>query len=395
MACHSIRRFWRSGSGFFFSFLILFALPALGNGDFLSLQRRVVEVFEENRDAVVRVKGAFEGVSESGDRDITLKIGTGFFISREGHILANATRTQGASRIWVEHRGVDYAAEYLGGDSVNNIALLRLVALPEAFSVIRMGESMDLPKIGSTAVAISHYLDFDAAPNIGLVQTHARRYGNSIFPTTFLRISIPNDLGEGGSPILDLNGRLIGMMIAALPDIRASFALPTRAVSRIRDDLLFEGEVKYSWIGIEVKPEVDFETGRVIVNAVMEGTPAANAGIREGDALLRLGEFEIERVEDYPNASFFVRPGEFVSVAIMRGEELLNFNFRVERRPVNEALIVTNPRDELPPVVPPPNPDAGAVPPSVSPRADQEPESEEISKGEEDAGPPVPRNRRD
>lgn len=380
--------------GLLFFFCVIFGVtPGFAQSDFLALQRRMVEVFEENKDAVVRVKGAFEEINERGERDVILKIGTGFFISREGHILANATRTEGANRIWVEHRGIDYAAEFIGSDSVNNIALLRLVALPESFSVIRMGESAELPQVGSMAIAISYYLDFEAAPSLGIVQNHARRYGNSIFPTTFLRISISNDLGEGGSPILDLNGRLIGMMIAALPDIRSSFTLPTRAVSRIRDDLLFEGEVKYSWIGIEVKPEVDWETGYVVVNNVMEDTPAARAGIRKGDVLKRLGEFPINRVEDYPNASFFTRPGQFVTVEILRHGEKLNFNFRVERRPENEALIVTNPRDALPPVVPPPTENGAVEPPSVSPRSAPEEQPEEEPLGQDDTGPPAPRDR--
>lgn len=379
----------------YLGFLCLSQLAlAQQSGDFLTLQRRVIAVFEENKSAVVRVKGAYEQNLSSGEKEVILKIGTGFFISKEGHILANATRTQGANRIWVEHQGVDYAAEFLGGDAVNNIALLRLVVLPEDFSVIRMGESRELPRIGTTAIAISYYLDFDAAPSVGMVQNYARRYGNSIFPTTFLRTNLSNDLGEGGSPILDLNGRLVGMMIAALPDIRSSFALPSRAVTRIRDDLLFEGEVKYSWIGIEVSREVDPETGQVLVNEVIEGTPAFEAGIQAGDALLQIGEFPVREVEDYPNASFFIRPGQFVTVEVMRAGELLTFNLRVEERPENEPLIVTNQPDAIPSPMPQPTETDPERPlPDPSPRLPQDPSSEPEAVGEEDTGPPVPVKR--
>lgn len=373
-------------------FCVLTDLSGQSTGDFLSLQRRVIEVFNENKNAVVRVKGAYEQKAEGNQPEIVLKIGTGFFISKEGHILANATRTMGARRIWVEHQGVDYAAEFLGGDSVNNIALLRLVTLPDEFGVIRMGETQELPEPGTSAIAISYYLDFDAAPSLGMVQNYARRYGNSIFPTTFLRISVSNDLGEGGSPILDLNGRLIGMMIAALPDIRSSFALPSRAVTRIRDDLLFEGEVQYSWIGMEVQSDPDPETGRVVINQVIEGTPAYEAGIRSGDFLLQVGEFPIREVEDYPNASFFTRPGQFVTVDILRGGEPLTFNLRVQERPENEPLIVTNPRDSLPSPLPSPeNAEPEEPLPNPTPKLERENrEPEEV--GLEDSGPPVPGN---
>ncbi len=372
------------------SFFLGVCVAAAETGDFLSLQRRLVEVFEENRDAVVRVKGAYEQSETGAEPEVILKIGTGFFISREGHILANATRTYGADRIWVEHRGIDYAAELLGSDTVNNISLLRLYTLPPDFAVIRMGQSPELPNLGTMAVAISYYLDFEAAPNIGLVQGYARRYGNSIFPTTFLRVSISNDLGEGGAPILDLNGRLIGMMIAALPDIRSSFVLPSRAVMRIRDDLLFEGEVKYSWIGIEVESEINLETNQVIVNDVIDGTPAVNAGVRPGDALLQVGEFPIRRVEDYPNASFFTRPGQFVSVRVERDGEILDFTMRVEARPKDEPLIVTNdPADVNPPVLIPG--DAGSAPglPDPSPRRKKEDEQPVVTDPDP-TGPPDP-----
>jgi len=158
--------------------LLLLACPVFSqSGDFLSLQRRLVEIYRENQDAIVRVKGAYEKVDEDGQPVVELNIGTGFFISKDGHLLANATRTFGARRIWIEHRGIDYAAELIGSDTINNVSLLRLITMPPEFGVIRMGESTDLPEIGTMAVAISHYLDFEAAPSIGMVQNYARRYG--------------------------------------------------------------------------------------------------------------------------------------------------------------------------------------------------------------------------
>lgn len=351
----------------------------------------MIEIYRENQDAVVRVKGAYEETSESGNPEIVLKIGTGFFISKDGHVLANATRTFGARRIWVEHRGVDYAAELLGSDTVNNISLLRLITMPERFGVIRMGETPDLPEIGTMAVAISHYLDFEAAPSLGMVQNYSRRYANSIFPTTFLRMSISNDYGEGGAPVLDLNGRLVGMLIASLPDIRSSFALPSRAVMRIRDDLLFEGEVQYSWIGIEVDSNPDWETGRVRISKVMEGTPASKAGILDGDILLQVGEFPIRQVEDYPNASFFTRPGQFVTVKVERNGEQLAFTLRVEERPENEPLIINKDPEKLPPPVPKTAPsDASPGPSDPSPRRPKEPENPAPPPDNEGVGPPIP-----
>ncbi len=63
----------------------------------LALQQRVIQIFEQNKDAVVQVKAAYAkpGVTEEGKKEVMLRVGTGFFISREGHVLVSASRAAG------------------------------------------------------------------------------------------------------------------------------------------------------------------------------------------------------------------------------------------------------------------------------------------------------------
>src|SRR5690606_8867721 len=107
----------------------------------------------------------------------------------------------------------------------------------------------------------------------------------------YLRVNLPARRGEGGSPAVDLNGGLIGMMVASLPEIGSSYLLPVDALLRVRDRLLFSGEMRYGWIGAEFEERISRTDGRYVeIKAVVRGTPAQQAGIRRGDRLIRFGD---------------------------------------------------------------------------------------------------------
>ena len=101
-----------------FFFATSLVTVAIENGDFLSLQKRLIGIFEENKDAIVQVKAAYQRINESGDPDIEVRMGTGFFISREGHILTNAVLASDADRIWAIHLGIEYPAKSFGDDKL-------------------------------------------------------------------------------------------------------------------------------------------------------------------------------------------------------------------------------------------------------------------------------------
>ena len=311
---------------------------AQDEGDFLSLQRRIQEVYEENRDAVVRVSAAFENAGEGGKTRVD--IGTGFFISRDGHVLTNANSTSGADRIWVVHREISYAAEMLGGDSYTNISLLRVLSIPTKFSFLHLTDSPELPAVGTMVLRISALLEFEPSPSLGLVTGTESRFGSNIFPVTYIRTNIPGGPGEGGSPLLDLNGKLVGILVYALPtEVQGSYSLPARAALRIRDDLHFSGKINYGWIGIEVEPISSRKEGsQVVIEKVIPETPAEETGLLSGDVLVALGDSEIGDVSDVSEAVFYLRENQFVGVRVRRNGELLDFTVPVIARPEDEPL---------------------------------------------------------
>ena len=310
---------------------------AYSQADFLTLQNRLIEIYDEYKTSVVRINALYERTDENGEVQQDIRVATGFFVSRLGHIITTRSVVFEAKQVWIEHNRVAYPAQVIGEDRRNNVALLKADILPPDFTFIRLDDSGEQPPIASMVIGISLPLEFNATPSFGMVTGYESSVYQVAFQTTHLRTNIFFGLGEGGTPVLDLNGRLVGMNVLTLLDIPSSYILPTRALFRIRDDLMFGGEVVYSWFGIEGRETTDVIRGsRVLVDEVIPGGPAEEVGIEAGDRLLEIGGFTIQTPSDVRNARFFARVGRYISVRILRDSEERVFSLKVAAVPPEE-----------------------------------------------------------
>lgn len=325
---------------------LLAGSTAFANGaDAMALQLRLQEIYEQNKGAVVRVKAAYSGGEVDGKQQVMLRVGTGFFISKEGHVLVSASRAAGASRVWIEHEGQPYATEAVGHDRLTNISVLRVLEPPEEFSIIKLDPAEPLPEIGSIAVAITCPLDFGPTPVMGLFTGVEKKLANKVFPTSYIRTSIPVDGGQGGCPILDLNGRFIGMSVASITELNGSFSIPVDALVRVRDDLMFSGHIIHGWMGFEVTTKLlEDDSNGVYLSKVVEEGPAAEAGILVGDRLVSIAGRQIGDVYDVPGAIFFTRANQFTPVEVEREGEVIKLSVKTLPRPEKNPIIA--PEDE-------------------------------------------------
>lgn len=301
----------------------------------LALQQRLIEVYEQNKDAVVRVKAAYADPEVvDGEAKVMLRVGTGFFISREGHVLVSASRAAGANRVWIEYQGKAYATESIGHDRLTNISVLRVLVPPENFAMINLDTNVGHPNLGAIAVSIACPLDLDPSPAMGLFTGVDKKLAHQIFPTEYIRTTIPVDAGQGGCPVLDINGRFIGMTVASIPDLGGSYCLPVDALVRVRDDLMFSGKIIHSWLGFEVTARLnDLDSDEVVLSKVHAEAPAAKAGLQEGDRLLSIGGREIGEVTDVRGAIFFTRANQFTSIKFERDGEIREVSVKTLPRP--------------------------------------------------------------
>ena len=294
----------------------------------------MVALFAEKQSAVVRIKAAYAQEDEEQNKRSVIKSGTGFFITNQGHALVCASRVMGAERLWVEFQAQRYEVDVIGHDRMTNVALLKLKKTPAAFDWIQLNEQKCLPEFGSVAFAITCPLDLAPSPVMGLFSGVDKYLWNHVFPTDCIRTSISANGGQGGCPVFDLNGELVGMSVTPIPELNGSYCLPTSALALVSNDLMDAGRVRRGWMGLEAKERIQ-RSGerRVYLSKVVQGAPADLAGLRKGDQLLAIHSAVINSLLDLPSALFPIRENQSVRVRIRRVDKDMDFNVKTIAAP--------------------------------------------------------------
>ena len=308
---------------------------AADEGPLLSfaLQERIQDVYESFHSSVVRIKATRQNsTDEQQPVNRILKMGTGFIVSKDGHVLTSGLLQQ-PDRIWIEHEKSFYLAELLGNDSMCNLSLLKIVDANREFSFVSLVDQVADIKPGSFLIGLSCALEFQVGPTCGLAQSKEIAFGKNLFPTSMLRTSLPLGPGEVGAPIFDLQGRFVGIGHAALPDLTASFLLPAEACLRIRDGLLFSGAVDYGWFGVTVSRKLNSENSfEIVVQGTVDGSPASKSPLKVGDIIKKIARKEVTNRGDLAHAAFFAKPGTVVEFVVSRDGKEVKVPIKVEKR---------------------------------------------------------------
>jgi serine protease Do len=323
--------------------------------DGLGLQDRLIGLYREYSNAIVRVKVATEDLDDTGKPRISLLVFSGFFVSPEGQVLTNSTATEQSNRIWVEKNGLSYLAEVIGNDPRTNVGLLQVLKLPRSFSYIPLTLSEEIPEIGSVVMAITSPLDFNPTPSIGLVTGSESFFSNFVFPFTYTRVGIPGGPAEGGSPILDLEGRLLGISVASVPEVKSSYVVPTRALIRLHTQLEATGSVRYGGLPVEFaeRPDRLNVAKEIYVSEILPNSSASEAGLQKGDILRDIDGGPAESINQLRDTIFFTEIGEFLSLEFERDNERLSFALPIE--PFASMAISTTQETPLTPEPAPPS----------------------------------------
>ena len=306
------------------------ASATLANSNPLLLQDSVKKIYSENKNAIVKVFASKEGK----DSTSYLLVGSGFFVSKEGHIMTNATVTYAARNLWVEHDGVPYSADLVGLDPITNLSVVKAKGdfKSKDLPIVNISGNNNEVETAQMLVSISSEMGQTPSAAFGLVTGHNIRFGEKILPTVYIRTNIPVFGGSSGGAVFSIDGVFIGMTVANLPELGGSFVLPAKAAKRVFDDIILCGEPVYGWFGLRTQELSDNVNGtRVVVDMVMEKGPAKKAGFEVNDIVREVNSSKIRNDVDLRKATFFIRPGEIANFKVERKGEIVNLEILVER----------------------------------------------------------------
>ena len=289
-----------------------------------SISQEVKDIFARCARAVVKI----HGVDEHSEL-----CGTGFFVDPTGTLYTAYTVGGEASNFSVDFDGKNYPARQVLADIRSGVAMLKVDLATPALPI---GKSEEV-EIATPVVTIGYPLDLPETPSFGMVAGFDRKYLGRYFSTTHLRVNLPTQRGEAGAPLLNLKGEVVGIVVSSLESNSACYALPIDAAEKIRADYVRFGEARHGWIGINVaEAQAAVEGSRAEMTKIMEGTPAAESGVKTGDILLQVGRKQVREPEDVLDASFFITAGDTVPITVMRGNEKLTFNVQADFHPASQ-----------------------------------------------------------
>ncbi len=264
-------------------------------------------------------------------------LGSGVIIDgKRGFILTNAHVVEKTATIKVllqDER--EFEARIVGADPDSDLAVLQ-ISSKRPLPAVQMGNSDDL-LIGETVIAIGNPFGFSHTVTTGVISAVNRSIkADERIYHRFIQTDASINPGNSGGPLLNINGKLIGINTAIYAKAQGiGFAIPINKAKRIVNDLILYGHVIQGWIGLSVQ-DLDDRLARylkitdqkgVLITQVEPGSPAAAAGIEESDLVMAVQGHRVKTSADYYSRVRGVGAGEKLLLSIYRKDKELSFSF--------------------------------------------------------------------
>jgi len=262
-------------------------------------------------------------------RDASL--GSGFIINRDGYILTNDHVVRDAETIKVKlSNDTVYTGKVVGGDPKTDIAVIKIDS-KEPLPVAVLGDSSKL-QVGQWAIAIGNPFGLDRTVTVGVVSATGRSNMGIETYEDFIQTDASINPGNSGGPLLNIYGEVVGInsaIVAAGQGI--GFAIPINMAKQVVEQLISKGTVSRGWLGVSIQPVTDDiaasfglkKAAGALVNEVVAGSPAAKAGIKQGDIIVAIGGTDIKDVSHLQRLVGDLPVGKRIEVKVSReGKDL-------------------------------------------------------------------------
>ncbi|MYN12400.1 PDZ domain-containing protein [Pusillimonas sp. TS35] len=285
----------------------------------------------------------FREVPGFSRRKESTNLGSGVIVRGDGYILTNYHVIEAADAIEVAvSDGRETRAKLVGADPESDLAVLK-VDLPKLSAIDFSDEAV--VRTGDIVLAIGNPFGVGQTTTMGIVSAMGRnRLGINIYEN-FIQTDAAINPGNSGGALVDTAGRLVGINTAIYSETGGSlgigFAIPAAAARTIMDQIIQTGTVTRGWLGIEpqdITPDLarafDMKVDHgVIIATILRGGPAAQAGLRVGDIILRIGKQEVYDSIGFLNQIAPLKPGETARLTVLRNGREVSVDIKVGTRP--------------------------------------------------------------
>jgi serine protease Do len=307
---------------------------------------------EQFRDFFERF-GAPDGGGEPMEREVQ-SLGSGFVVDAAGYIVTNNHVIQDAEQITVNFQDdTKLEAELVGRDPKTDLALLK-VESPKPLPFVTFGDS-DNTRVGDWVVVIGNPFGLGGSVTAGIISARARNINAGPFDD-FLQTDAAINRGNSGGPMFNMNGEVVGISTAIFSptggNIGIGFATPSTLAKPVLEQLRQYGRTHRGWLGVkiqqvteEIAKSVGLDTPRgALVLEVSPDSPAAKAGIKDGDVVLSFNGQPIKEMRNLPRLVAETKIGTTVEVVVWRNNR--QQTYRVKLGELDETEEAAAPQEE-------------------------------------------------
>lgn len=321
------------------------------------IQSVITELAEQAKPSVVNlfpITNAGRIREGSGERTPNASgSGSGLIVDSEGHIVTNNHVIGDATEIEVRFSDkTKLMAHVIGKDPDTDLAVLK-VSTDRPLASARFGDSAGV-KVGQWVLAVGNPFGLDRTVTLGVVSGIGRENINLSRYENFIQTDASINPGNSGGPLFNLRGEVIGINTAIINFAQGiGFAIPSNMAKQVIEQLVARGKVVRGWLGVGIQPLTAelakkfgvIEGEGVLVNEVFEKDPAALAGIKPGDVIVRIDGVVVESPNKLSRLIATLTPGATSKIEVVRDLQRLTLDVPLtERR--DTAVIASIPQRE-------------------------------------------------
>lgn len=278
--------------------------------------------------------------------------GSGFFVSVDGYILTNNHVVEKASKVTVTlSGGKKIEAKIVGRDPKSDVAVIKVEG--SGYSFLELGDS-DAIDVGEWVIAIGNPFGLDASVTMGIVSAKGRNQLHITDFEDFIQTDAAINPGNSGGPLLDVEGKVIGINTAIVSGsggcMGVGFAVPSNMAKNVMDQLIAKGEVTRGFLGITMQPidedlAASFNLSKAegaLAAEISKGSPAELAGLKQGDIIIAYNNTPVKNISSFRNAVSQMAPGTAIKLTVNRDGKEIVLNATIGSYPEAEEQVLSS-----------------------------------------------------